>query len=292
MPEAEKTTFAKSWALTGKIFRWLLPRLAIVVTSIPAASGVYNFFLFWFSGWIAFAAAASLELTYISLAAVEVEPGQEGRAKWISVGAAAASVSINSVVGFFQLSGWINETGKFTFVPLTYSTVVGNALLSLLHAIPLVALAWFVSDLLLHAPRSTEDFKQLFADLQAEFDKTVAILAQKERDLTLKDATINELEALRTTFEQENLQLRLGIEGLRGSKAGLELQLTQLKEDVGAKSARGTVNQLLKAARKNGWNLGDLLATVKEEEIPTVLKDLGLTKAQFNGIISKAKSTK
>ena len=120
----------------------LLARLPLPMLALAAAYGVYEFQLLFVPVWVAFISAAAFEVTYIALAFVATPDPR--RATAISVAAVLVSVAYNTLAALFT-----RRPGLLIEPPLW-----GDALLAVLHGLPLAVVAYNVSALLLHA-RST-----------------------------------------------------------------------------------------------------------------------------------------
>lgn len=127
--------------LVPSSWRDILARLPLPMLALAASYGVYSFALMFVPAWVAIVQAAAFELVYIGLAVVRLDDKQQKRAQAISVGAVVVSMAYNSLDGLFH-----RRPELLTLPPLWLDVA-----LSLLHGIPLAALAYLVADLLLHS---------------------------------------------------------------------------------------------------------------------------------------------
>ncbi len=113
--------------------------------AFAASYGVWSFNTLFVPSWVALAEAAAFEATYIGLSTLDsLTPDNRRRATAISVGAVVVSIIYNSLAGFAH-----RQPQLFINVDWRY-----DAVLALLHGAPLALVAYFVADLLLHAPSS------------------------------------------------------------------------------------------------------------------------------------------
>lgn len=128
-----------------RFFRWphwrsLFAALPLPMLALAASYGVYNFARLFVPAWVAVIQAAAFELVYIGMAVTPLTPAQRRRATLIALGAVVVSMAYNSLDGLFH-----RRPGLLADTPLW-----ADVLLALLHGVPLAALAYLVSDLLLH----------------------------------------------------------------------------------------------------------------------------------------------
>lgn len=121
------------------MFKRYLPILAMALLAIPAATGVYQYLALYREGIIAGLAALGIELTYISLAWVQLDDGNRNRAKALAAFTAAVSILYNLGFALLQIpTGIVNLDERWR---------VGMAMLD---AIPMPLIAVFLAWLLLH----------------------------------------------------------------------------------------------------------------------------------------------
>ena len=121
-------------------WRALFAALPLPMLALAASYGVYNFARLFVPAWVAVIQAAAFELVYIGMAVTPLTPAQRRRATLIALGAVVVSMAYNSLDGLFH-----RRPGLLADTPLWADVV-----LALLHGVPLAALAYLVSDLLLH----------------------------------------------------------------------------------------------------------------------------------------------
>lgn len=122
-------------------WRELVSRSALPMLALAASYGVYDFARLFVPEWVAIVQASAFELVYIGLSVAKLSHPQQKRARAISLGAVVVSASYNTLAGYFH-----RRPG--TLPGLEWW---GDALLALLHGVPLAVLAYLVADLLLHA---------------------------------------------------------------------------------------------------------------------------------------------
>lgn len=122
-------------------WRDVLARLPLPMLALAASYGVYRFASMFVPPWVAIVQAAAFELVYIGLAVVRLDEKQQRRARSISIGAVVVSMAYNSLDGLFHRRPEL----------LNNPPLWADVALSLLHGVPLAALAYLVSDLLLHS---------------------------------------------------------------------------------------------------------------------------------------------
>lgn len=122
--------------------RWrsILAALPLPMLALAASYGVFSFALLFVPVWVAIVQAASFELTYIGLAVLRVQGDQRTRARYISIGAVAVSIVYNSLAGLFH-----RLPDALRGLPLW-----AEAIMAVLHGLPLALVAYLVADLLLH----------------------------------------------------------------------------------------------------------------------------------------------
>lgn len=132
--------------------RWrsVLPVLPLPMLALAASFGVYSFARLFVPVWVAIVQATAFELVYIGLAVlVGLDAAQRRRAGLISIGAVGVSILYNALAGFFH-----RRPDALAALPWW-----GDALLAVLHGLPLALVAYYVADLLLHrdapAPAAT-----------------------------------------------------------------------------------------------------------------------------------------
>lgn len=125
-------------------WRELVARSALPMLALAASYGVYDFARLFVPQWVAVVQASAFELVYIGLATARLSRDQQRRARAISLGAVVVSASYNTLAGYFHRR-------PDTLPGLDWW---GDAVLALLHGVPLAVLAYLVADLLLHASTS------------------------------------------------------------------------------------------------------------------------------------------
>lgn len=123
-------------------FDWrnALARLPLPMLALAASYGVYTFNLLFVPAWVAVTGAAAFELTYVGLAVARVTTDQRQRASIIAASAVGVSVIYNTASGLFQ-----RRPDLLLNAPLW-----ADALLAVLHGLPLAIVAYNVAALLLH----------------------------------------------------------------------------------------------------------------------------------------------
>ncbi len=128
-------------------WRSLIATLSLPMLALSASFGVFDFSQLFSPMWVSFANAAAFEWVYLGLAVAEISDAQRGRATLIARAAVLVSILDNFVAGLFHLHPELRPN-----LP-----VWSGILLSLLHSVPLGVLAYATSDLLIHAPRPTNE---------------------------------------------------------------------------------------------------------------------------------------
>jgi hypothetical protein len=134
--------------------------------ALAASYGVYNFARLFVPPWVAVVQAAAFELVYIGLAVTQLTPAQRRRATAIALGAVCVSMAYNSLDGLFH------RRPELLATPPLWMDVC----LALLHGVPLAALAYLVSDLLLHresSSTSAELLRRVSTDISDSFSVRV-----------------------------------------------------------------------------------------------------------------------
>lgn len=121
-------------------WRGLLARLPLPMLALAASYGVYTFNALFVPAWVAFVSACAFELTYVGLAVAQIEVTQRRRAALIAASAVAVSVVYNVASGLFHRRPEL----------LTDAPLWADALLAVLHGLPLAIVAYNVASLLLH----------------------------------------------------------------------------------------------------------------------------------------------
>jgi hypothetical protein len=132
-------------------WRDVLARLPLPMLALAASYGVFRFASMFVPVWVAIIQAAAFELVYIGLAVVRLDEKQQKRARAISLGAVIVSMAYNSLDGLFH------RRPALLIDPPLWADVV----LSLLHGVPLAALAYLVADLLLHSNPMPENSRMM-----------------------------------------------------------------------------------------------------------------------------------
>jgi hypothetical protein len=129
------------WYKIGSIgWRTILARLPLPMLALAASYGVYTFNLLFVPAWVSIIGAAAFEMTYVGLAVARVTADQRRRASIIAGSAVAVSVIYNTVSGLFHRRPDLLDS----------SPLWADALLAVLHGLPLAIVAYNVAALLLH----------------------------------------------------------------------------------------------------------------------------------------------
>jgi sulfite exporter TauE/SafE len=129
--------------------------------ALAASYGVFNFARLFVPFWVAVIQAAAFELVYIGMAVTPLTNAQRQRANLIALGAVVVSMAYNSLDGLFHRRPEL----------LADTPLWADVILALLHGVPLAALAYLVSDLLLH--------RQTYHDLSDDLSKSTTALFDK-----------------------------------------------------------------------------------------------------------------
>lgn len=122
-------------------WRVVLGRMPLPMLALAASYGVWSFNLLFVPAWVAFVSAAAFEGVYVGLAVAQVRPADRRRASLIAGTAVAVSVLYNVAAGLFH-----RRPELLLDAPLWL-----DALLALMHGMPLAVVAYAVASLLLHA---------------------------------------------------------------------------------------------------------------------------------------------
>lgn len=122
----------------------LLTRLPLPMLALAASYGVYSYNLLFVPLWVAVVSAAAFEMTYVALAFVSTHDSR--RATAVAFAAVAVSVTYNTLAALFHRRPEVLQA-----LPLW-----GDAVLAVLHGLPLAVVAYNVAVLLLHAPKHHE----------------------------------------------------------------------------------------------------------------------------------------
>lgn len=129
-------------------WRPVVAALPLPMLALAASYGVFSFNLLFAPWWIAFVSAAAFELVYVGLAVLGgLDSHQRRRASAISIGAVAVSVVYNSLAGLFHRRPEL----------LIDLPIWAEAVLAILHGLPLALVAYLTADLLLHRAPAVED---------------------------------------------------------------------------------------------------------------------------------------
>jgi len=121
-------------------WRTILARLPLPMLALAASYGVWSFNLLFVPWWVAFVSAAAFELVYVGLSVEDHAIHNRRRASWIAVSAVAVSVLYNVASGLFHRRPELLEAPPLWL----------DALLAVMHGLPLAVVAYAVASLLLH----------------------------------------------------------------------------------------------------------------------------------------------
>lgn len=225
-----KTNFLKTH------WREIISRASLPLLTLGAMYGVYSFSALFVPDLVAIVIAGAFELVYVGLAiATDLDDKQRQKAKWISLGAVAVSVSYNWAAGILHTTpGLFGQLDSFA-----------HWILAGLHGAPLAVLAYLVADLLLHSNTG----QNIRTALQSALEQ-VQLLRSELQSVELEKSELlsrsNSLQSNNNELLEESKQLeRLIQEGnneigqLRTDNHKLQIQLHSL-----AKVSQETIQEL------------------------------------------------
>lgn len=278
-------------------WREITSRAALPLLTLGAMYGVYSFSRFFVPDVVAVIIAGAFEFTYIGLAvASNLSANQRRRAKFISLGAVAVSVSYNWTAGIFhvtpELFANLNSFAKW--------------ILAGLHGAPLAVLAYMVADLLLHS--GVEEtarpnyglFSRKAKQLAAEAWDKVRTLEDKIVDLTenLHGITVDRDYQLKAREKAEN-DSQLTIERFQdlfeanentlnySKELQLELQKTVADRDALQKQfaeLRDIPGQISNVSQETVEQLQNLGSRLQRREAGFGIKEYRLEVARILGV--------
>ena len=237
--------------LLKRHWRGILARLPLPMLAIPASYGVYEFTALFVPWWVAVIQAAAFETVYVGLAAYDdLSKADKWRALAISGFAVLASIAYNTLAGMFRLDESLLQVWK--------QDIVGVAVLSALHGVPLALLAFLVSNFTLHGSTKrteSEENENLAIEppAQVPFDrkrKAARIFVKVEKATpeppkALTTSTTNTIPILTAAG------LTAGqIEALRLKREGLNNEQIGARLGVSAQAASSRINNAMKTAPK------------------------------------------
>jgi hypothetical protein len=164
------------------MIKWLFARAPLPMLALAAAYGVYMFQSIFVPHWVAFVSAAAFELTYVGLAVVETNDHR--RARGIAIAAVAVSVVYNSLAALFERRAALLDATPFWL----------DAVLAVLHGLPLAIVAYNIADLLLHTTTvAASDTPPQVSVLEVtQLPATVrAYVRQRTQELRAADPTLS-----------------------------------------------------------------------------------------------------
>lgn len=236
-------------------WREITSRAALPLLTLGAMYGVYSFSRFFVPDVVAIIIAGAFEFTYIGLAvASNLSANQRRRAKFISLGAVAVSVSYNWTAGIFhvtpELFANLNSFAKW--------------ILAGLHGAPLAVLAYMVADLLLHS--GVEEtarpnyglFSRKAKQLAAEaWDKVRTLEENLSLETAEKQSILQEAQQLVAERDYIKTQIADRDEIIRNGKAHNEKLIAELM------AARGEIADI---QRKFEFSQNSLIAYTEESQ--------------------------
>ena len=237
--------------LLKRHWRGILARLPLPMLAIPASYGVYEFTALFVPWWVAVIQAAAFETVYVGLAAYDdLSKADKWRALAISGFAVLASIAYNTLAGMFRLDESLLQVWK--------QDIVGVAVLSALHGVPLALLAFLVSNFTLHGSTKrteSEENENLAIEppAQVTFDRKrkahhIHVKVEKatpEPPKALTTSTTNTIPILTAAG------LTAGqIEALRLKREGLNNEQIGARLGVSAQAASSRINNAIKTAPK------------------------------------------
>lgn len=187
-------------------WREIISRASLPLLTLGAMYGVYSFSALFVPELVAVIIAGAFELVYVGLAiATDLDDKQRQKAKWISLGAMAVSVSYNWAAGILHTTpGLFGQLDSFA-----------HWILAGLHGAPLAVLAYLVADLLLHSNTG----QNIRTALQSALEKVQLLQA--------------ELQSGSKAFEElqtYNIQLQKDHAGLQSHNNELLRELQELQQ--------------------------------------------------------------
>lgn len=202
-----KTNFLKTH------WREIISRASLPLLTLGAMYGVYSFSALFVPELVAVIIAGAFELVYVGLAiATDLDDKQRQKAKWISLGAVAVSVSYNWAAGILHTTpGLFGQLDSFA-----------HWILAGLHGAPLAVLAYLVADLLLHSNTG----QNIRTALQSALEK-VQLLQTELQSIEVGKVELqnlaNFLQSNNDELHKNNKALQLELQGLRQSNNQLQL---------------------------------------------------------------------
>lgn len=211
-------------------WRGILARLPLPMLALAASYGVYSYALLFVPPWVAIIQAAAFECTYIGLAVTQtLDQAGRRRATAISLGAVTASITYNTLAGWFHAQPAM----------LSGATDIAWLCLAVLHGAPLAWVAFLVASLLLH---QQDDARAQLAQRQADIAQLTADLAQSQATAAQLTA---DLAQLRAAAAQPDPLLAQQAQEI----AQLNAQVAQ-QEQTAAQQARTHANSAREADRQ------------------------------------------
>lgn len=218
-------------------WREIISRASLPLLTLGAMYGVYSFSALFVPEVVAVIIAGAFELVYVGLAiATDLDDKQRQKAKWISLGAVAVSVSYNWAAGILHTTpGLFGQLDSFA-----------HWILAGLHGAPLAVLAYLVADLLLHSNTG----QNIRTALQSALEKVQLLQAE------LQSTELEKSELLsRSNFLQADNNSLL----LHSSKLQSELQELQ--------SHNNTLQSVTKVSQETIQELQRLGSRLQKREI-------------------------
>lgn len=191
-------------------WREIISRASLPLLTLGAMYGVYSFSVLFVPDLVAIVIAGAFELVYVGLAiATDLDDKQRQKAKWISLGAVAVSVSYNWAAGILHTTpGLFGQLDSFA-----------HWILAGLHGAPLAVLAYLVADLLLHSNTG----QNIRTALQSALEKVQLLQAE----LQSTELEKSELLSRSNSLQSNNNELQ---EIIRNGKAHNNKLLEELQE--------------------------------------------------------------
>lgn len=209
-------------------WREIISRASLPLLTLGAMYGVYSFSALFVPELVAVIIAGAFELVYVGLAiATDLDDKQRQKAKWISLGAVAVSVSYNWAAGILHTTpGLFGQLDSFA-----------HWILAGLHGAPLAVLAYLVADLLLHSntgqnirtalQSALEQVQLLRSELQATELEKSELLSRSN----LLQSNNNELQEVIRNGKAHNNKLLEELQGLQQSYNQLQSHNNTLQKD-------------------------------------------------------------
>lgn len=211
--DADKARARFDWGRFWQVVRDVVARASLPVLALAASYGVYSFSSRFVPEFFAWVTAGAFESVYLGLAvARNLDERQRVKARWISGGAVAVSVSFNWTSGVLD-----TLPADQGFKSLDFWLKFG---LAALHGLPMAVLGFFVADLLLHS-EAGQNARRAFEELQTALEKAQSDLLEKARELLGLESRVQVLEG-------SNKELQLSLKSLEGSNKELQGQLESL----------------------------------------------------------------